>query len=64
MKVVIEVVVDETEDAVPLIREVATKLKRGGGIVSGRTVDYCLGSYRVTFLDESIDVVNRFVSLD
>lgn len=56
MKVVIEVVVDETEDAVPLIREVATKLKRGR-IVSGETINYCLGDYRVTLVDESIDVV-------
>ena len=47
--------VDEFEDAVPLIREVATKIKRGSGIVSGRTVNYCLGDYRVTFVDESID---------
>ena len=63
MKVVIEVVVDETEDAVPLIREVATKLKRGRGIVSGETVNYCLGDYRVTLLDESIDMINSNVSL-
>ena len=58
MKVVIEVVVDEVADAVPLIREVATKIKRGGGIASGQIVSYCLGDYRVTLLDESIDVVN------
>lgn len=38
-----------------------TKLKRGS-IVSGETVNYCLGDYRVTLLDESIDVVNKFVS--
>jgi hypothetical protein len=63
MKVVIEVVVDEVADAVPLIREVATKIKRGGGIASGQIVSYCLGDYRVTLLDESIDVVNSNVSI-
>jgi hypothetical protein len=61
MKIVIEVVVDETEDAVPLIREVATRLRRGR-IKSGETVEYCIGDYRVTFLDESIDVVNVMVA--
>jgi hypothetical protein len=64
MKVVIEVVVDETEDAVPLIREVATKLKRGKGIVNGAIVNYCLGDYRVTFFEESIDVVNKMVAVE
>lgn len=61
MKVVIEVVVDETEDAVPLIREVATKLKKGR-IVSGEVTNYCLGDYRVTLIDESIDIVNAMVA--
>ena len=56
-------VVDEVADAVPLIREVATKIKRGGGIASGQIVRYCLGDYRVTLLDESIDVVNSNVSI-
>ena len=63
MKVVIEVVVDEVEDAVPLIREVASKLKRGRGIVSGETVNYCLGDYRVTLVNESIDVVSPLTSV-
>lgn len=61
MKLVIEVVVDEAEDAVPLIREVASRITRGKGLVSGATVNYCLGDYRVTLFDESIDAVNRLV---
>ena len=49
MRFLIEVVADSVEDAVPLIREVATRLKggKGGRIKSGETTNHCIGDYRV-----------------
>lgn len=51
MRVVIEVVADEREEIVTLVREVATKLKRRRE-ESGKTVNYCMGDYRVLVSDE------------
>ena len=52
MRFLIEVVADDVEDAVPLIREAATRLK-GGRIKSGEIVNYCQGAYRVTIEDDT-----------
>lgn len=51
MRFLIEVVADDTADAVPLIREVAALLKKGR-VVSGRTVNHCIGNYRVIVHDD------------
>jgi hypothetical protein len=46
MRFLIEVVADDVDDAVTLIREAATLLKQGR-IVSGRIINHCIGDYRV-----------------
>ncbi len=51
VRIVIEVLADEVADTIPLIREVATRLKKGK-IESGKTVNYCIGDYRVV-IEES-----------
>lgn len=51
MKVTIEVVADERSEIVTLVREVATKLKRRKE-ESGKTVNYCMGDYRVIVEDD------------
>ncbi len=52
MKVVIEVVADEREDVVALVREAAGILKRSKE-ESGVTQSYCLGDYRVIVTEEA-----------
>lgn len=51
MKVTIEVLADDRDDIVTLVREIATKLKRRKE-ESGRTVNYCMGDYRVIVEDD------------
>lgn len=51
MKVTIEVLADDRDDVVTLVREIATKLKRRKE-ESGKTVNYCMGDYRVIVENE------------
>lgn len=46
MRFFIEVVADDRDDAVSLIREAATRIKRSRE-TQGETVTHCIGDYRV-----------------
>ena len=51
MRVLVEVVADDRDGVVLLLREIATNVKRRREL-SGKEVNYCLGDYRVTVEDE------------
>jgi len=51
MRVVVEVLADDRDDAIQLLREAARRLK-GRRESSGETVNSCIGDYRITVQDE------------
>lgn len=52
MRFLLEVVADDAEDAVPLIREAATRLKRGK-VKHGEIVNACIGDWRMQIQEEA-----------
>lgn len=61
MRIIVEVVADDRDDAAALLRDVATKIKRGKED-NAREVNNCIGDYRVLVYEATPDAAGDALS--